>query len=248
MKKRMITLAMTLVMAMSLAVPAGAVETAESAEEQVSRAVKAAERYAYLDVEKATPAMKEKILEARDVIIFNTDWVADGHQAYYEDAEGNIEALPPFSEVFPGWDVPTVDAEVQVLDLGAMSPQTVTPIPGANLWLKVRELRDKQIYPANSGEHQYSFYVHPHEKGTVVKTVVNSLTKNKVCNIGYTDMYNQKYLSYKVNMKPGDDVIQTDAGYKSLGIRVSANGSLENGTLGKINFTVYAKDREPYSD
>ena len=105
MKKRMIALGMTLAMALSLSVPAGA---AESAEQQISRAVKEAERYAYLDIETATPDMRKKILDARKTIIYNSSWAADGIAAYVEDTETGevIEKLPAFSELFPDWELP----------------------------------------------------------------------------------------------------------------------------------------------
>ncbi len=112
MKKRMIALGMTLAMALSLSVPAGA---AESAEQQISRAVKEAERYAYLDIETATPDMRKKILDARKTIIYNSSWAADGIAAYVEDTETGevIEKLPAFSELFPDWELPSNDATVE---------------------------------------------------------------------------------------------------------------------------------------
>lgn len=71
-----------------------------------------AQDYAYLDPENASPEMREKILSARNTIIFSTDWVADGFEMRVEDRDGNvIQRLPHFSELFPGWDLPVYDPE-----------------------------------------------------------------------------------------------------------------------------------------
>ena len=67
-----------------------------------------AKEYAYLDYESATEEMKEKILEARNVIIFSSDWVADGYSGSIQNVETGeiVKELPAFSELFPGWDMP----------------------------------------------------------------------------------------------------------------------------------------------
>lgn len=71
-----------------------------------------AQDFAYLDPENASPEMREKILSARNAIIFSTDWVADGFEMRVEDRDGNvIQRLPHFSELFPGWDLPVYDPE-----------------------------------------------------------------------------------------------------------------------------------------
>ncbi len=69
-----------------------------------------AQDFASLDPENASPEMREKILSARNTIIFSTDWVADGFEMRVEDRDGNvIQRLPHFSELFPGWDLPVYD-------------------------------------------------------------------------------------------------------------------------------------------
>ncbi len=73
--------------------------------------VEEAEKYAYLDPDSASEEMKEKILEARRVIIFHSRWVADGYSGCIRDVETGeiIETLPTFSALFPGWDLPVYD-------------------------------------------------------------------------------------------------------------------------------------------
>lgn len=71
-----------------------------------------AQEFAYLDPENASPEMREKILSARNAIIYDTDWVADGFEMRVEDRDGNvIQRLPHFSELFPNWDLPVYDPE-----------------------------------------------------------------------------------------------------------------------------------------
>lgn len=67
-----------------------------------------AKEYAYLDYDSATDEMRERILEARKIIIFNSNWVADGYSGCIQNVKTGeiIETLPTFSELFPDWDIP----------------------------------------------------------------------------------------------------------------------------------------------
>ena len=85
--------------------------TASSEEPDGSEAQRAdleeAEEIAYLNLESASPEMKEKILSARNQIIDSQCWAADGFTLELNDEKGNvIGAAPNFSELFPGWDLP----------------------------------------------------------------------------------------------------------------------------------------------
>ena len=79
-----------------------------------------AEKYAYLDLDSASEEIKEKILDARRIIIFHSRWVADGYSGNIVNViTGEVEPLPTFSELFPGWDLPVYDtAEEQVTQDG----------------------------------------------------------------------------------------------------------------------------------
>lgn len=107
-----------------------------------------AEEYAYLDLDSASEEMKEKILEARKVIIFHSRWVADGYSGCIRDVETGetIETLPTFSELFPGWALPVYDtAAEQVTEDGLGADclygleATVLRINGAELVCSSRE-------------------------------------------------------------------------------------------------------------
>ncbi len=102
MKKLLTLFISTLLFATSLTVLAA--DTSAPTQEALTKA----EQYAYLDLDSASPSMQQKILDARNTIIFSKDWVADGYEADVEDVSTGevLETLPSFSELFPGWDLP----------------------------------------------------------------------------------------------------------------------------------------------
>lgn len=63
---------------------------------------------AYMDLAKASPEMKVEILNARRIIINNTEWVPDSGDGWVENVETGeiIRRIPAFSEIFPDWDPP----------------------------------------------------------------------------------------------------------------------------------------------
>lgn len=70
--------------------------------------------YAYLDIEEAYPSLRMRILEARYLIISNTDWFDDQILLYarVRNPETNeIEELSAFGELFPNWDKPAFTHE-----------------------------------------------------------------------------------------------------------------------------------------
>ncbi len=68
-----------------------------------------AQAYAYLDLDAAPTELQETIRKARNVIIYSRSWVADGFECYVTAPDGTVETIPTFSELFPGWELPTVD-------------------------------------------------------------------------------------------------------------------------------------------
>lgn len=67
--------------------------------------------YAYMDVETAPDYLVDTILDAREDIIYSQSWSVTG-QSYVVKVDGTIEYLPLFSDLFPSWDVPTVNDSV----------------------------------------------------------------------------------------------------------------------------------------
>lgn len=140
---------------------------------------------AYMDLEEATPAMQEKILEARNDIIFHNSWVVDGHNAYCERADGTIEVLPKFSELFPGWDVP--------VDTSGVS----TTIPEL---LPIPELPSISLLSDWSWTYGFTPYLEAASrtgtapafttvtaKGQQIETVVRTLSSARNRNLGYAN-------------------------------------------------------------
>lgn len=86
-------------------------------------------RRAYLDIEEEKANVEAKILLARNSLIFQQSWVADG----YEGAIGNVltgeeTPLPKFSTLFPGWDVPNDDvtAAMKRADITGWTPAEIS--------------------------------------------------------------------------------------------------------------------------
>lgn len=64
------------------------------------------EELAYCDLDETTDeAVRQAILDARREIIYSTNWTVDG-QLEIVNADGTVEALPEFSDLFPGWEIP----------------------------------------------------------------------------------------------------------------------------------------------
>ena len=69
-------------------------------------------------------AEKEKILEARNTLIFHESWAADGWTITIERADGTIEKVPNFSSLFPGWEEPKFEPQESLDDAAVVvSPQ-----------------------------------------------------------------------------------------------------------------------------
>ena len=132
---------MTLIMLMALAVPVFAVnkESDSNSEAEVQEEIlESASEFAYLDADKATPELKEKILEARKEIIYNTDWVADGYVGCIRNIKTGklIKELPEFSEVFPGWDVPIEENNAKI----EISEPVLPAVPADNTMEEIKPL------------------------------------------------------------------------------------------------------------
>lgn len=67
------------------------------------------EALAHMDLESAPVAMQDDILQAREQIIFGDQaWTVDGAVSLIY-ADGTVKPLPEFSDLYPGWDIPTVN-------------------------------------------------------------------------------------------------------------------------------------------
>lgn len=66
---------------------------------------------AYSDLESASPEQKEKILDAREAIIWASEW-QDDDSCFIKSNSDRMTwyELPRFRELFPGWDKPRTGA------------------------------------------------------------------------------------------------------------------------------------------
>ena len=129
-------------LAAALLLTGGALAAGIPAEEK-SAALLEAEQYAWLDLDTASPELREKILDARDVIIRSTEWVADGYSMYVGDVRTGeiIREIPKFSEVFPGWDPPEPDPSLILPPSGFSIPEPYDSVRLYPLYPTLAELR-----------------------------------------------------------------------------------------------------------
>lgn len=196
MKKLIALFVSTLLFATSLtSLAAGAPASAQDTATQ--EALTKAEQYAYLDLDSASPSMQQKILDARNTIIFSKDWVADGYEADVEDVTTGevLETLPSFSELFPGWDLPVDESIASTSNDSSLtlSSSEVTPFSNSD-WLRLGSTR--HYLPA-------------------------ALTSSKNCNIGYTNASTGKSLGYKNNLSVNQALAVHNVGGMRLAIRAS---------------------------
>ena len=207
MKKLIALFVSTLLFATSLtSLAAGAPASAQDTATQ--EALTKAEQYAYLDLDSASPSMQQKILDARNTIIFSKDWVADGYEADVEDVTTGevLETLPSFSELFPGWDLPVDESIASTSNDSSLtlSSSEVTPFSNSD-WLRLGSTR--HYLPAASNSHDASPF--------------STLISSKNCNIGYTNASTGKSLGYKNNLSVNQALAVHNVGGMRLAIRAS---------------------------
>lgn len=127
MKRRKI-FAFLLSVALLLSISSGFAVGADVEKEELST-----EAYAYMDLETASPEMQEKILKAREEIIFSQSWAADGCLGFLVDLKtGEMTQLPSFSELFPGWDLPIDDPDEE-MEKTISIPDYIDPTAGVEV-------------------------------------------------------------------------------------------------------------------
>lgn len=91
---------------------------ADANSHELAYAKMSTEELAYCDLEEvADEAVRQAILDARREIIYNTSWTVDGQLAL-KNSDGTIKALPEFSDLFPGWEIPTItDRETNAVSM-----------------------------------------------------------------------------------------------------------------------------------
>jgi hypothetical protein len=201
---------------------AEAAEQAEAwaaADAEHEAAVENAAEYAYMDIETAPEYLHDTILEARSIIIYSQSWVADGYTMYTTSADGTVEDLPHFSELFPDWDMPVLEpSETEeiydtALDASVQTTDTTDAVSlSYNVYLSAP--------PANTNSSPFT----TRDGFGNITTTVSSLTSSEHCNIGYTDTSTgeslgwvpERYINYSVTLPTMIPALSS-----SIGVRAS---------------------------
>lgn len=238
--KKFLSMTMTLIMLMALAVPAFAVdkESDSNSEAEVQEEIlESASEFAYLDADKATPELKEKILEARKEIIYNTDWVADGYVGCIRNIKTGklIKELPEFSEVFPGWDVPIEENNAKI----EISEPVLPAVPADNTMEEIKPLSigtglddwivllSERVYLKSASSTTNAtpfaaFTLDPYKMGTQIRAYATSLSASETCNIGFSDYSSGESLASAVNLVEYEALeLYVGVGKPTVGVRAS---------------------------
>ena len=98
----------------------------------------AAAPYAYMDLYSAPESLQHDILAARDLIIHSQSWTTDPND-YTVYPDGSIEHDPLFSDLFPGWDLPTLENSIlETPSFSISQPLALTKANGVELKNKLR--------------------------------------------------------------------------------------------------------------
>lgn len=225
--KKVMSILLAGLLAASLFVPASAAAKTKNMHDAVERRsvtkayevdLAAAKEIAYQDIEQASPKMQKEILAAREIVINNESWVADGYNAAVIDADGTTTALPHFSELFPDWDAPLEKIE-------PVQPPKSRGTETANFSVYLNnpsETTDTAPFTTFSQDGVYQ-----------VETLVRSLTSSETCNIGYSDQDTGESLAKQTYLYPGQAfVLYTDPNFsRTIGVRASTFSTPGYGTL-----------------
>lgn len=166
--------------------------------------VDAAKKIAYKNAETASPALRDEILEARKVIIFNETWIADGFEATVTEPDGTVYRVPHFSDLFPSdWNLP-------VSEPTSMNMGTVTRGD------KGEGRKRVALNHPSATEMSPSFAVAPNYEN-VFNVHVDNLETSETCNIGFKNedtgesvgVFTYKSVGFSVGIEPNPGTIAT---------------------------------------
>lgn len=173
------------------------------------------EHYAYMDLNTADAATKAAILEARNEIINNTSWVADGLYGYVTDAEGNvIEVVPQFSNIFPSdWEIPDCILTNSDAEFPEASPYTWQQAFEGSVTMSTSFT---EFHTVSTGEFA----------GLVVETIntVAYNTDGGTYNIQYYNKTTGNVCGQKLNLDAGTSFSISAPEDATVSVRASTNG------------------------
>lgn len=208
-------LAMSMVFTL-LAVSASAAAPDSAVSPAVDPAVPAAVRAtAYMDIEKASPSQREAILAARRQIVYGDQaWTVDGAAAVLH-ADGTIEYLPEFSDLWPDWD------------LAEISGQTPDPYASLNTAKEGNTVHydDVPLLPAQSGTRYAPTFYRFNANGNIVYTWMVSMDKVYLCNIGFNNEDTGEDITWRPGLKANEQLLLNTRSGVRYGVRASAAGA-----------------------
>ena len=198
MKKKLLCMFVVFAMALVTCFPA-------AADNSIGTVPASIRALAYSDLESADSVTQQKILDAREQVIFSQSWVVEG-RAYVTDAEGNIiRESPQFYDIFPEeWDVPVMDVDStnqhQVLmKTGQRRADVHELVNGTYLVPMASDIVDAGVV-----DDYYTSYT---SYGSVRSTYDYIDARGYMfypqpwtINIGYTDLSTGRSLAYEVNL------------------------------------------------
>lgn len=221
--KKITSLCLALAMLITLCVPA----SASSVHSQVqTEELKRLEKIAYLDVDTASPEKRQEILNARSVVVYTKDWVADGITGWVEDITTGevIRYVPSFSEVFPGWDIPKAEISEKVTDFITIDG---FPSQQANRLSDWKYMNSYRTYLEKASDTEaatpFVFVVNENYKMMYLKSYAEELTSSKTCNIGFSDFDTFESLGYKLDLGPKEAFAISTSGRAHIYVRASTN-------------------------
>lgn len=187
MKKRILAGMLSFALMFTMATPGFAAEITTSLYQKELKDL------AYMDIETADPALESKILEARNEIVLNTSWVADGIRGYIVDKNNNIlREVPKFHDIFPSdWDIPAFPVEKTTQET------IVTSQGNTRNWDPFEYYVELKAPPANRNTEPFTHFTTYGFPGTPYEyTITKALTsgictnrelRNQTYNIGYSN-------------------------------------------------------------
>lgn len=202
------------------------------------------EQVADLDLNAAAPEAREAILAARSKIIYGEQaWTVNGAVKLIDQNTGSVTELPEFSELFPGWDLPSkANAPAAAVD----APATCSVVSSSrsvaaggyftrnlNVALKVGDTF------ANS-ENFFNFTGTGDDVAVFAQTGPNGFNYN----IGFSDNSTGDDLGWIPNMCKGEGaLLATDNG-----INYGVRGSASNEASASIYRICVTSDPEVYNN
>ena len=196
-------------------------------------AVVDASKYAYIDLNSVdSTELKNKIVEARNTIIFSQSWVNDEINGYTLDEYGNREEVPKFHEIFPSdWEIPIWKQENQENDSIGL---TKTSKESANWdiffqdYVKLKIPSSIVTSPEFCSISTSGFVGKPNEYHVKELLTVGTYETGGTYNLGYANKETGESLGVKVGLNSGKPFAITPQKNIKVSIRASSYDSPGN--------------------